>query len=169
MPIGANSYGSTGGVAGLTPRYATSSGVFDATTRPTLTQVESYIDQVSATINVMLARLGFSIPVSNAQGVLMLALFVNEEVAQIVEGINGSGRFGPGQKQIGRSRYQLITADVQEFIDTNAEGLEAIGATRTTSDVGAVGFRDTDERGNETGPIFQRSGFGNTFKDWDKA
>ena len=170
MPIGANSYGSTAGVAALTPRYAHSSGVYDATTRPTITQVESFIDQVSSLLNVMLAREGFIIPVTNANVVLMLAMFTNEEVAQICEGINGSGRFGPGQKQIGRSRYQLITADVQDFIETSKAGIEAIGATQAAgqSDMGAVGYRDTDERGNPTSPIFQRSGFGNTFTDWDK-
>jgi len=167
MTILDNSYGSTGGVAALTPRYANGSGVYDATTRPTLTQVEGFIDQVSALINVMLAREGFDIPITNADALLMLAMFVNEEVAQICEGINGSGRFGPGQKQIGQSRYKLITADVQEFIDANAEGIEALGASRATSDVGAVGFRDEDERGNATAPIFQRSAYGNTFKDWD--
>lgn len=131
MTIGANSYGSTGGVAALTPRYANGSGVYDGTTRPTLTQVESFIDQVSSLLNVMLSQKGFSTPITNATGLLMLAMFVNEEVAQICEGINGSGRFGPGQKQIGRSRYQLITADVQDFIATNADGIESVGATRT--------------------------------------
>ena len=171
MAIAANSYGSTDGVAALTPRYANAAKVFDGGTNPTLGNVEKFIDQVSSLLNIMLAREGFVIPVSNADAVLMLSMFVTEEVAQIVEGINGSGRFGPGAKQVGRSRYQLITADVQDFIATNKAGIEAIGATQAAgkSDMGAVGYRDTDESGRATSPIFQRSGFGNTFQDWDSG
>lgn len=166
MAIGANSYGSTGGVAALTPRYAAAGGVFDGTTKPTLAQVEGFIDQVSALLNTMLARNGFVIPVTQADCKLTLAMFTNEEVAQIAEGINGSGRFGPGQKQVGRSRYQLITTDVQEFIDANAAGFENLGAGRTTSAMGEVGVSSTDGSGNDIFPIFQRAGFGNQFDNW---
>jgi hypothetical protein len=100
MAIGANSYGDTTEIIAIVPRYG-NDGVFDATTRPTMNQVESIVDQVSGVVNTILAAQGFAIPISQATAKLMLDFFVNEEVAAIVEGINGSGRFGPTAKRPG--------------------------------------------------------------------
>lgn len=169
MAILANSYGDTGEIAALVPRYGNGSGIFDATTRPTLLQVESLTDQVSAVMNSILAGAGFSIPVSDADAKLMLDLFVNQEVAALAEGINGSGRFGPtgGGKQGTGSRFALILTDVQAFVKANATGLERLGATRTYDPIAGISFRSVDEGGSDTAPIFQRSAFGNVFEDWD--
>jgi hypothetical protein len=170
MAIDAHSYGSTAGVAALTPRYANGSGVFDGTTRPTLTQVESFIDQVSSVLNTLLAENGFNIPVSQADAVRALSLFVNQEAAAIVEGVNGSGRFGPvqGGRPVQASRFTLIMRDVAEFISVNAAGFERLGATRTYSLTEGIAFRDSDEAGEATFPLFQRKSFGGeTFVDAD--
>ena len=80
----------------------------------------------------MLAQNGFAVPVSQADAKLMLDYFVNEESAAIVEGINGSGRFGPSVKRKGASgRFALIVEDVQLFLETNAVGIERLGVPRT--------------------------------------
>lgn len=169
MAILANSYGDTGEVAAMQPRFANSSGIFDTTTRPTLLQVESFIDQVSGVLNIQLAAHGFSVPVSQADAKLGLDLFVNQEVAAIVEGVNGSGRFGPTQRQVQASRYSLILKDVAEFLEATALGLERLGATRSEALLDGMAYRDTDESGSATFPIFQRKGFGGeTFTDNDQ-
>ena len=168
MAIGANSYGSTSGVAVLVPRYANTSGIFDGTTRPVLATVEGLIDQVSGICNSMLATAGFSIPVDQSDCVLSLDFFVNQEVAAVVEGINGSGRFGPTTKsEGGKGRFALIMDDVKAFIESNAEGFERMGADRPYSVTDGMDYRGEDNRGNEITPIFQRDAFGNTFDDWD--
>ena len=95
MALLTNSYGDLGEIAVLVPRRASIGDKFDVNTRPTLLQLESIVDQISAVVNTILAQAGFDIPVTNADAVLMLDLFVNQEAAAIVEGINGSGRFGP--------------------------------------------------------------------------
>lgn len=127
MTIGLRSYGSTSDVAVLVPRYANSSAVFDGTTRPTLTTVESQIDQISGLANSILAQAGFVTPVVQADAKLALDIFVNEEVAAIVEGINGSGRFGPTTKEPGRSRFALIMDDLKSFIQANKQGFVNLG------------------------------------------
>jgi hypothetical protein len=168
MALLTNSYGDTDEVAALTPRNASTAGTFDLTTRPPLTEVESLCDQVSALLNSILAQNGFSIPVTDTDAVLMLDYFVNEEVAAIVEGINGSGRFGPTAKRGGsRGRFALVVEDVQNFIEGNAIGLERLGATRTYDPIAGISYRATDEGGNAVSPIFQRKAFGNTIKEWD--
>ncbi len=155
MAIGANSYGATGDVAILVPRYATAGVVFDGTTRPTLTAVEKQIDQVSGLCNSMLAQAGFKTPVSQADAKLALDIFVNEEVAAIVEGINGSGRFGPTTKEPGRSRFAIILDDLKDFIQANAGGFENLGAERSKSTL-SIGYSDADYE-----PLFTRDQYGN--------
>jgi len=165
MAIGANSYGTVAGVAALTPRYSGSD--FAATTRPALSTVESWIDEISAITNMILANVGFETPISQAQPKLMLDIFVNQEVAAMVEGVNGSGRFGPTAKKGIGNRFNIIFDDVKDFIDSIAIGIEREGATRTYDPIAGISFREDDEGGTSTAPIFQRSGFGNSFIDWD--
>lgn len=168
MALLTNSYGDTSEVAALVPRHASTAGIFDTETRPTINQVESLCDQVSALINSLLAQNGFDIPVTDADAVLMLDYFVNEEVASIVEGINGSGRFGPTAKRGGsRGRFALVMEDVENFIEGNAVGLERLGATRSNDPIAGISYRSTDEGGDDVSPIFQRDAFGNRVKEWD--
>lgn len=170
MAIAASSYGSVVGVAALVPFQATGQGdaaTFSAGTRPTLAQVESFIDSVSAIANGKLAELGFVIPISDTDVVPMLDLFVNEEVAALVEGVNGSGRFGPSARKPGAGRYQMILDDVSAYLEGIAVGLERLGAARSNVLTAGLSGRTVDERGNATFPLFQRDSFGETFKDWD--
>lgn len=161
MAISANSYGSAGNVAALVPKYANGSGVFDTTTRPTLTQVETYIDQVSGALNSMLAEQGFEIPVTQADVKQALEMFVNEEVASIAQGINGGGRFGPSNAGYTSSRFKLINDDINNYIKGNAIGFERLGAVRTSNNL------DIAYNADDRQPIFQRGAFGNgVSEDW---
>jgi hypothetical protein len=163
-----NSYGSTAGVAALVPRWAGTAGDFTPSTRPSLAYVESLVDSVSAMLNAMLAEAGFTVPVTAASVVLALDLFVNEEVAAICDGINGSGRFGPTSKAAGnKGRFALLLDDVKAFVAGQAVGFERMGAVRAYTISSGIGYRNTDESGRATAPIFQRAAFGNVFQDWD--
>ena len=167
---GPNSYGSTQDVAALVPRYAGTAGDFTPSTRPTIAQVERLVDQVSGLLNATLAEAGFAIPVTQSDAKDALDFFVNEEVASICEGINGSGRFGPTSKVVGKQgRFSLMLDDVQAFIQSHKAGFERLGAARSFSATSGLAFRDTNNAGDPTAPIFQRTGFGNTFDDWDPA
>ena len=168
MAIGANSYGTLSGVGVMCPMFSGDAYDFAATTRPASATVENWINQVSSVLNSQLATEGFSIPVTNADVKLTLVNFVEAEVVSIVEGINGSGRFGPTTKgKAAVSRFHLIGADTKEFIELNAVGFERLGATRTKHLASGIGYRDTDVGGTETFPLIQRSGFGDSFIDWD--
>lgn len=163
MSINTNSYGHPNDIAAMVPRWANSSKLFDASTRPTLGEVETWVNQVSGVLNVILAQFGFSIPVTQADALEMLELFVNQEVAAITEGVNGSGRFGPTSKQVGKQgRFAIITGDVRDFVESVATGLERLGVTRTHSFASGIGYRGTDENGDTVEPLFQRAAFGNT-------
>lgn len=164
----AGSYGSLAGVAALVPRYVSRAGTFDDTTRPNGTQVVGLIDQVSGIIDAILAQNGFATPVTNAAVKRALDLFLNQEVAAIIEGINGSGRFGPTTKTGGRrGRFALIFEDVEMFVEANVLGFERMGAERSYGEASGIGYRGTDEKGDDIYPIRQRKEFGNIFDNWD--
>jgi len=169
MAILANSYGSLANVASRVPRR-TIDGIFSPATKPTNTQVETFLDEVSALLNSMMARQGFVVPITQADVKLVMQSFVCDEVAAIVEGVNGSGRFGPQSKSklASKNRFALILDDVTVFVDMNAFGFEALGATRTTGVGEQIGFLSTNQSGDEVAPIFQRTQFGNSFENWDK-
>jgi hypothetical protein len=131
MAIGAHSYGSVAEVAALTPRY-TNAGSYDATSQPTLTQVEKLIDRVSASVNVILAQMGFAVPVTQADVKLMLDDFVVEQVVQLCHSAHGAGPFAPSSEQLRvRSAFRVITDEARAFIEASATGIENLGATRT--------------------------------------
>jgi hypothetical protein len=180
MSIGINSYGTTSDVAALVPRYANvaSPPDFDTSTRPTLAQLENQVNQVSALLNALLAEAGFAIPVTQADARLALAYFVEEETAAIAEGINGSGRFGPTSKAMGaKGRFALLMQDAQAFIGSNKAGFERLGAARAFAATAGLGFRGTDNRGNDVHPMVSREqythqggvggGPSNAMPDWD--
>ena len=129
MALATNSYGALTGVAARTPRWA-NGGTFDATTTPTITQAEGFIDEVSAIVNLHLQELDYDIPITQADVKLLMNMFVNDEVASIVLGIHGSGRFAPKAGKsagTGESRFVRILNDFKEFITTHQYGMAKLG------------------------------------------
>ena len=168
MAVASYAYGTSELVAGYTPRYANASGDYDATTNPTQARVEGMINRVSSIINAYLSDMGFTVPLTSTQGVNVMTELVIEYVTELIEGVRGSGRFAPGSKQIGgRSKWTIISDEVYNFLDTISTGLESMGESKTDSTIAGLSYRGSDERGNDTVPLFQRSGFGNTITDWD--
>jgi len=156
-------YGTSAGVAALTPRYANGTGDFNTTDRPTKAQVEALLTQVSNLLDSILAEVGFTTPVTDTEVVSILTFFAQDEVAAIAEGINGSGRFGPTTKGPQKSRYARIMEDITAFVYEQAEGFERLGAERT----GQINilYRNTDESGLTPTPLFGRTDFGEAYKD----
>ena len=165
MAIGANSYGSVAEVASLVKKYTTE-GSFGASSHPTEAQVEGFIDKVSGLVNVMLAEMGFTVPVSQADAKLALDLFVVEEAAALCEAANSSGRFfSEKAREIGA--FQHIQKDTEAFIAAHAVGFERLGATRGRSATYGLGYWDTDDAGDDIEPIFSRKMMGIEPIDWE--
>src|SRR4051794_40932041 len=102
MTVAANSYGTADDVVAFAKRFADdSTGVFTTTTRPTLGNVESWIDDVSATLNVLFAELDFTIPISQADCKLVVKHFVVTQVADLCNYANSTGRFFDNDKMTG--------------------------------------------------------------------
>ena len=167
MSLDGNSYGSVAGVAAYVPTY-TNVGAFDTSTTPTLAQVESWIDEVSAIANTGLRAAGFTVPMTQADAVRAIRGLINQQVAALVQLSRGAGRFASERAlNSSLSAIGMIRKELLDFIEINGDGWEALGANRAASKRDEISFRDTDEAGDPTAPIFQRKGFGNRFTDWD--
>lgn len=147
-------------VASLTRRY-TDNGAYSAATNPTTAQVEMWIDQVSGTINVLLAEKGFATPLTQADAVLTLQAIVTEAVADLAHAANSAGRFFTDRALAsGKAPMAVIRMEMADWIQEHAEGLEAIGAGRNVATSGGIGYRDGDDNGNEVSPLFGRNTYG---------
>lgn len=164
MSVGANSYGAAADVAALTVRF-TSSGSYTTGTRPTLAQVEAWIDRVSAMLNIVLAEQGFAIPVTQGDCVDMLELFVTTEVADLCNYANSAGRFFSDQKYT-TGPLRAIQKEAADFIVEHAEGFDQLGTTRTRAGLNGLATRETDDNGDVIPPMFSRKQFGNRLTDW---
>ena len=136
MTIGANSYGSTSDVAARSPGPYTdaSTHLFTASTNPTLTTVETYIDEISAITNVTLAEMGFTVPVSQTDAKKAIASMVNDLASDMTSASNSAGRFFSERAlNGGLSIMAQVRKDIKEWVQTSTNGLEALGATRSTS------------------------------------
>jgi len=168
MAIGANSYGSVAEVETLTQQY-TAHGVYTAATRPTLTQVEKFIDRVSGMVNLVLAREGFAVPVSQADAKLALDELATEQAAFLCHEANRAGPYAPGSETLrGGSPFEVIRREIEGGIGKNGAGLAALGATRSRALTYGLQCRTETDDGETIEPVFQREMMGNEIVDWDE-
>ena len=162
MAIASYAYGESSDVAALVSRYRDKSVSappdFGAATNPNKGVVENLINQVSAMLNAQLRALGFTTPLTTDEGTEMMVLFVSQEVASIVEGINGSGRFGPSAKNQ-QARFQLIAQDTKGYLESIAPGLQELGETRARSGLQGIAHQTDETTGEPFDPIFARDQF----------
>lgn len=125
-------YGSAAGVAAYTPRYLNESAAFDAETRPTLTQVTTWLDEVSSIIDHAAGAASIDVNDSNLSG--MLDAFTNAQVAELVLGVNGAGRYGPTENRgssLG-SWFKVVTKEATDFFKANSTESNHVGVTKFT-------------------------------------
>jgi hypothetical protein len=92
LTTGTNSKGTAADVAALTKRF-TVNGAFTTTSTPTLAEVESFIDTVSAWINTALAKAGFTVPITQADVKTVLAGMAVQAASDLVQAANSSVGF----------------------------------------------------------------------------
>lgn len=168
MAIGTNTYGTVIEVAAVTPQY-TDEGVYTPATRPTLTQVETFLDRVSGVLNVALAQAGFAVPVTQADAALALDEFAVEHAAYLCQAANRAGPYFPDSRQMSAgSAYDMLRKAALAFVKEMAAGIEALGVTRTRHLSYGLQCRTADDGGDAIVPPFQRGMIGNEIVDWDE-
>jgi hypothetical protein len=124
------------GVSALAYRWTDDSGDFTALTEPTLAQVESWINQVSAMLNVAMAQCRYTtFPITIEIITEMLDGYVNQTVSTICEGRHDIGRLGPTALTNNvtgsvRSMWQVVGGEAATFIKDNCDAFEYLGLER---------------------------------------
>ena len=131
-------YGSASGVAKYA-RVWTRAGVFyDAAlnvspTRPTLSDVENWIDEVSASFDLALQNEGFDSPVLQADApnaYLQLVRKVETLVSDLCFYANNQGRLYT-DRSIGAASPSMLDDEILKWVKTRATGLENDGVPRS--------------------------------------
>jgi hypothetical protein len=155
------SYGTEAGVAMLCRRFADpTTALFTTATVPTLAAVTSWLSQISSMVNIALATAGFATPITDADATPAIDGFVNSMAADLAMAANTTGRFYVDRiQESGANQDEIIAKSINAWVSANIAGLEAMGATRATSDTDQIAFRDVDSAGNTVDALFQRDNF----------
>lgn len=163
MSLDANSYGTVAGVAAYVQHMTNAGGTFDTTTQPTITQVESFIDQASDMLNGWLARSRYAIPVTQADAVKVLARYANLGAAGLCELSMRSAGYSADDENKRENKFLKMFEMAEGYIASGA--LAALGASVSSSSAPPpfAGFRvgGATVGGQGLRPIFTRTMFGN--------
>lgn len=129
-------YGSAAGVGALAKTW-TNNGVFqDETlyepgTPTTLAEVEEWLEQVSAFMDIALANEGFSVPISHVNVLKAIDLRVNTLVADLVHLQHNKGRlFSDRIQESGTPVMTIIERELLAWVTARANGFENLGLVR---------------------------------------
>jgi hypothetical protein len=126
MAIRADSYSSTTEVKAYTRHLLDGQQTFNAITRPSVTELEKFIDRSSALLNVSLMAAGFVTPITHSTGRLICDEWVTEQAVAYVE----LTQRGAGSDDTPNARYKTffgLSARAKEFALENAHGFKHYG------------------------------------------
>jgi hypothetical protein len=160
--VGANSYGTLAEVLAFTKHLLDGSTAFSAFTRPTNTEVKSFIDRLSGVLNLALATAGFTIPVSQATAKLACDDWVITKAAAYVELTARSG--GDDQENSRWGAFLRLQDAANKFVNENRMGFInlGVGVTRAMSaGIQFTGLTKQSDRVDRTDtsieqPLFER-------------
>ena len=163
IALDTNTYGSIAGVAAYVRRLANSASTFDTTTRPTLVEVEAFLDQCSDTLNGWLAAAGYVIPVTQADAVRVLSRYANLGAAGHAELSQRAGGYDAEDENRRENKFLDMFALAETYIQSGALG--ALGAAVVTgglpSPVSGLRVGGRTRTGQALRPMFTRTSFGN--------
>lgn len=145
----------------------TDAGVFSTTTQPTLAEVEDWLTDGKAQVNLRLARYGYSKDQTDADVVRVLMHLNALWAAAQVEFSNPSQGFSPEEGS--RGEMFLKQFEEQCTVTINNSGFEELGGTKASdltelSSAGGIRYSDKETIENDTDIIpyaFTRGRFNN--------
>ena len=139
-------------------------------TNPSSTIVAGWLAEISSFVDIALAAQGITTPITDGDITPALNSLVNQLTADMCHNANGTGRFFTQRAiEYGVNPMKAINGDVKAWVADNLAGLVAMGAQRPTTDASRATFRDVDERGVETFPLFQRDSYAPGWRNADSA
>lgn len=130
MAIRADSYSNTSQVKVYTRYLLKGEPGFNSTTTPTGPEVEGFIDEASATLNVALRGAGLAAPITNSTAKLVCDSWVRAKVVEHVELTQRGEGYGAdeGSRTAG---FRNLHKAAQEFVKMNLAGFRELGVPVT--------------------------------------
>ena len=151
MAIRSDSYGSVAEVVAFTPHLLDGATTYSETTRPTLTQVEKFIDRASGYLNTALRNAGITTPVTNSTGKLMLDDWVVMRATEYVE-LTQRGTGYSDQEGSRTAAFHNMYASACDFADEIALGLKELGVTVDRNKSAGLAFTGQTVRSDRADP-----------------
>ena len=141
MTIRGDSYSSVNDVLAWTRHLIEGQTTFNSTTRPTITEVESFINEASGVLNLALVQEGFNIPsvIANSTAKLSCDNWVRSWAVSFVELTHPMQGFG-GDTGNRIELLQGMHGSSLEFVDNASRGFKQLGVTQTYSKSNVVKF-----------------------------
>lgn len=153
MTIRADSYGSTAEVKAFTRNLLDGQTAFNSTTRPTVTEVEKFLDRASGTLNLALRTAGFAPANIIANSTAKLACD-DWTVARACEYAELTHR-GVGYSDAEGSRtaaFRNLTKSANDFVNANSLGFVREGVSQGYKKSDGLAFTGQDAQDDRTDP-----------------
>lgn len=150
MSIRSDSYSDVSDVLAWTRFHLEGQTAFNSTTRPTLTEVTSFIDEASGVLNLALTQEGFNTAsvIANSTAKLSCDNWVRSWAVSFVDLAHPVGYDGQGKSRV--ELLQDMHGAAHEFVAMNAKGFKQLGVTQTYSDYAK--FTGETVQANRTDP-----------------
>lgn len=130
-------YGTSAGVASYSRTWTRGGVFYDASasplvapTKPTLTEVNHWLTQVSAMIDTALNNEGFTTPIVAVNSLNTITMKVETLVSDLVAYANGLGRLYT-DRALERGSMNLLNKEIVDWVKGAITGLENDGVPRT--------------------------------------
>jgi hypothetical protein len=139
-------YASASDVAGLARTWTENGEFLDpdaytSGTNPTLAQVDAWLEQISVMMDLALANHGFAVPVTEELVITVLGAKVAAFTADMVHLAHSKGRlFSDRIQESGQDPMSIIDKDVNNWVQRNVVGLEAMGVPRLVNESDQTAF-----------------------------
>lgn len=152
MAIRADSFSSVDEVKGYTRHLLDGHSTFDATTRPTVTEVEKFIDRVSGTLNTAIASKGFSASAVRANSTAKLACddWVTQKAVKYTE-LTQRGT-GWNTDEGSRTKAFMTSEDAVDFVESMLMGFVNLGIALANPTSEGLLFTGIDVQANRSDP-----------------
>lgn len=153
MAIRSDSFSSVNEVLAFTRHLLDEWNTFNTTTRPTLTEVEKFVDRASGVMNTALAMEGFSTAAVRANTTAKLPCddWVAQEAAKQVELTQRGMGYG-GQEGSRLAGFNMNKKSAADFVCENKLGFIRLGIAQTYKSSDGLAFTGLDVQADRADP-----------------
>lgn len=153
MAIRGDSFSSVNEVTAFTRHLLDGAAAYNSTTRPTVTEVEKFIDRASGVLNVALATIGFNpaLVYANSTAKLSCDDFVAQEAAKQVE-LTQRGTGYSSQEGSRVAAFNMKRKGAMEFVKEQKLGFIQLGIAQNYKASDGLVYTGLDAQSNRSDP-----------------